>query len=530
LVDFILQSDIVSEQKLKLSLLLSKKIIELKKEVVIEPVAVETSKFDEIDSFEADLISTKEEIEQIDSEQNISQYRSQLIEIADAKYLQYKSFISDSIFGNPDDVYGIFTLDDLLDTELSLDKFSIMLILSVYSIKDINIPDDEITEYVDVLNNIDEMYKHVVRQNEIANEEIITRENNKKVIELYEKKIADCYFELENIFKVSSSMFSAIEPSFYDTLTNLQQKIANVKIQIEYLKIDTSNDLESVKKNIEDIVSQIEKVNNYLNSKQGEKDEASKVTKIKTFILFDVDDYSKKTFLYEDLLGDNPFIEPQAIVGNYVSNEDVNYQQNISKLISDLMLYGKCEYMLSVNTSTENYADKIEGIIYKKDKNGRVLRDEKTPLWRIRPTPTSNIRFIERKVLIPKDSELFSQVRSIIQKHLPKVEISEDEDFVMMVNLGCGIKRADEDLYNTAYRRFSDRVVNPLALFYEDGNYGKHYNKATKLKNKLSAEECELLEAYVVSSLQSLYEMGKEDSLYDFSFIDRMGGAKTYGI
>lgn len=531
---FVLQSDIAPDQKVILSLALSKNLIEMKQTKIIEApiVTVEeerTYTANEIDSFEEDLIGNEENIVQTELEESISQFRREQIEFANAKYEQYKTFIAGSSFGDLEEISGIFTLEDVVNDDYSIEMFAIVLNVSVSSIKKLSLSDEEIQVYIDILKNIDERYIKTINYEANLNEEKQRKVKEEKIISNINSKIELNSDRLKKLFESSSTLGTVLGQDFYDSLVAVQPRMEIVRKEAEKLKIGSLDNFEKIEIELDSIEKVLDELNRIINEKMSEEN-SLKPTEIKTFILFDTDEQSKKTFLYEDLLGNNPFIDMNAIIGNDVSEEDKNYQQNISKLIRDLMVYGKSEYMLSVNSSAENYGDKIESIIYKKDKNGNVQRDEKTPLWRIRPTKTSNIRFIERKVIIPQNSELLHQVKEIIQKYLPKVIIPDDQDFTMMINLGCGIKRADEELYTTAYRRFKERNVVPLALFYENGNYGKQYQKATKLKTRLSEEDCQVLEAYVVTSLQSLYEMSKTEPLYNFDFIDRMGGEKKYGL
>lgn len=520
LATFIIQSSLPSEEKIALSIALSKKLIENKQNIVSKTQvgSERTYTSTEINSFEEDLIETEEQVTQISPEETISDYRKEQLALAKSKYEQYKSTIAGNPFGDPEEVYGIFTLDDVNIDELSMDKFAILLNISVSSINDLSLSDDDIRAYADVLRNIDMMYTEAVRQDTIALNERIEQQQEQNLIESLSKTFDRISSKLQKLFAICNASEQTLENKYYEYLTELQQKLDPIKARIDRLEVGALTGTDELEKNLKVLEEEIEK-----ELKTKEKI-VIKPVPIKAFVLLDNDDESQKSFLYEDLLGENPFIETQAIVGNDVSSDDINYQQNISKLINELIVDGKCEYMNSVNTSYENYADKIESIIYKKDKDGKVVRDEKTPLWRIRPTPRSNVRFVEKKVILPKNSEILHQVKEIILKYLPNVIISEEEDFPLIINFGCGIKRADEDLYTTAYRRIKDRTATPLALFYEKGNYGLQNNKAVKLKNKLSANDCELLEEYISSSLQSFYEMSKKDSTYDFSFIDEMAG------
>jgi len=529
LITSIIQSDITPENKIKLSLMLSKKLIEIKQSKAEKtPVVIEEGPYTPsiIDSFEESLIVNEEKASYTEQEKEVSQFRREQIEFANAQYDKYKDFISSSIFSDPKEVYGILNFEYISQNGYLLDDFALYLVISVSSIKDLSLSDEEIQEYAKILRNLDEMFIKTKINYENSERERIRIEKEQKIINDINSKISDNNSKLQDLFSSSNALETIPEQDFFDTLMHLQHRLETVRKASENIKIGSLGNFEQIQLELNFIKEKIDELNEKIN----ERKQSLAPVEIKTFALFDTDDQSKKTFLYEDLLGDNPFIDMNAIIGNNVSEEDKNYQQNISKLIGDIMLFGECEYMHSINTSSSNYGDKIEGIIYRTDDKGNVLREEKTPLWRIRPTPRSNVRFIERKIVIPQNSELFNQVKAIIQKRLPKVIIPSGESFTLMVNLGCAIKMSDTEIYTTAYRRFKDRDVKPLSLFYENGNYGKQGQKATKLKTKLSDEECKAFDAFVVTSLQSLYEMSKEDPLYDFSFIDGMGGEKEYGL
>ena len=539
LITFIDESDISPEQKVELSLKISSILIEKSKTIVLEnPTVEEEIPSENFEEFENDLIDVSEGIDSINLEDNegISEYRRRQIELANAKYEQYESIIGTNALGSIEAVYANFKLSDINDKEPPMDNFLLYLFISVAAIRDKKLSDEEIAQYVNIIENIDQIY-----QREKENDRILQEKKNKlneklKIVNGIKEKYDDLYQRLKTAFSTRTFLSEESDKEFFKQLTDLQDRVKNIEASVIKLNLEsTEKEIETVSgilDNIEMILNTFEVNANVANEHPSYVEGNNTPIELRKFVLFDTNDQTKKSFLFEDMLGSDPFIDQAAISGNDVSSEDINYQQNIAKLIKELMTLGKSKYMHSINTSAQNYGEKILSIIYKTDKNGNIIRkpEDKTSLWRIRPTPTSNIRFIEREVVIPQDSELFAQVKELIQKHLPKVVIPKDKFFTIIVNFGCGIKKSDNDIYDIAYGRFKSRDVKRLALFYENGNYGKQQHKATKLKSKLSDIEYKLLEEYIVSSLQSLYEMSKADSKFDFKFIDSMGGDKNYGL
>ena len=528
LANLILNSNLEEQEKVNLTRTISKIIItSYKSKIKQEPVKDETKEYplDDITTFDdqleiVEIEESKSEDTELETKLEVSELKQKQIEYANNILNKYKMIFKNNNFSsNIEEISESFSLEEILDdienSHMDIDNYLILIAILIYKIKDINITPEEAQKYVDLLINYDSIYDFNIT------ETIKLREYYIHELEIFNKKVNDIYSILNRLNLTTDDT--------YNKLSDLRHEMNLIKEKIDNLDKSPFMEIDDIKKDIDNILSTIKYLHDNLIKSLGDKTE-SKSSQIKSFILFDIDKITGKPYIYNDILGKKETVEEQAIISSDASSYDINYQYTISKLIKDLMTYGTCEYMLSVISSSANKSEKVEQQVCQKEANGKVNRDKKTELWRIRPTPTSNIRFVDKKIVIPCGTELFYQVKEAIQKHLPKSKIADNEDFVIIVNIICGVKKTDETLYSEAIDRYERKESFPLSLFYENGNYKKSSRKPVQLKKKLSEEDLKKLDELIKSSLQLFSEMSKQDSNYNFDFINDMSGDKKYGI
>jgi len=268
----------------------------------------------------------------------------------------------------------------------------------------------------------------------------------------------------------------------------------------------------------------------------------TEVVSLKSFILFDgfkIDTEECLPYILYDLSENNSkcLIDKEILNGRTSLEND--YRVQMAKLITDLLLLGNPESLENkVGSVQDKKKNTTEPICYL-TKNGDVDWKSPSGMYRIRPTTNSVTRFAEQKIVLHKNTKIFRQVISLIKKYLPNTQISEDEDFMLYVNLGAAAKYSDEDLYGEVMKRYGVSrygiiskydVSSVLSLFYKNGEYKKMSNKGIELKDELSDSDCLILEQIISNSLEVYDELRELNSIYDFSIIDRMRGVKQYGL
>lgn len=167
---------------------------------------------------------------------------------------------------------------------------------------------------------------------------------------------------------------------------------------------------------------------------------------------------------------------------------------------------------MSSNPNVGDNSNQIINRVYYNNDNNHP-----TGILRIRPKSNSNLRFCEQTITFVKGTESFEQIKKIIQKHLPFVDISDDKDFQVFVNYASALKRGDKELYDTAIKRRDKKKSLLVKTFIDD----------FKGKKKLSIEECEFFDELVGLTLKTFDELRKQNDIFDFEIIDQMvGGIK----
>ena len=147
----IIESELSSEQKLLLTLKISKILIENGKELTTSQPIVEEQELvvtpEGLDSFEEGLIDTEREIAaETVAPVSVSKYRRRQISLAGEKYRKYLLLLPDSpFFARADDTYNTITLEQLENRELDMDKFCSLLVISAFAINVVPVPAVNVT-------------------------------------------------------------------------------------------------------------------------------------------------------------------------------------------------------------------------------------------------------------------------------------------------------------------------------------------------------------------------------------------------
>ena len=291
--------------------------------------------------------------------------------------------------------------------------------------------------------------------------------------------------------------------------------INSVKIYLSSIDIDklfmiNYEKYKEISTNLTNYLEAIEKfVNNNIDRKP--------ISKLENFILFA---YSKNNqpYFMEDLFDS----KHNMIDNRQFSNNE--YLKELGNLILDLFEYGEPSYTKFIDSKSSTGIDRVITHIYYPTKKGIVDRGNPTDMWRIRPNLSSNARFVDVKVVIPANTVIHKQVKSIINKYLPHIKIDDLKEFTFIVNIGAALKKADVELYSESIKRYDYVGIDILKLFYEKGRY--HKKDKCVIKSQLTSEEYILLDKYVSDSIKTLNDL--QDRNIDFNFSTLLGG--KYGL
>jgi len=450
--------------------------------------------------------------------------------ITEEEYIKYITFAK-SIFGKytlPKSKFGAFfpnssfhfkEIDDLkiIDSELfDIEKLeeirknegltydNLVLFMTVAIADILNKNSNRIKESYSLLVYYDSLYMNFVRKKDSIEESVIN--------------LSLKLNELSSNFNASKQ-----DKNFWKNISLLQDNIRKIENEIENY-ILSEEEIEKLNKTIKYLNEQINEFNKKLNSQTTNPEPRivkKEKTKIKSFILFEGNNVTSISeflpYIVMDLNEKNPrcLIDRQLLNGKN-SSEANNHYVKIPELMTDLLIYDNPRSVVSSNSSVERKKDNIIDFIYK-DKS----KKERTGMYRIRPNTNSNIRFAEQRIVLKKETEIFSQITTIIKKYLPNLDIDQQEDFAIYVNFGAGLKLGDEDLYSVCNNRYSKIGSKILTLFYENGLYSsKRNNKSLRLKEKLTNEELAELEKIIENSIGTYDKLRELDTRYKFDIID----------
>lgn len=372
--------------------------------------------------------------------------------------------------------YGEFNKDFLEDIkniieEEGYDSTNFICIIGIYINEILNNSNDEF--YPELCKLIDMYKKSVDRKNEI----------DSKVRELSDK-----IESLDNI------------KSFY--IDNLKSFLNDVKGNTAFLIND-----EYYRITIKQLSVYIQEIDKEFIS---EKKQRKPITTLNNFVLFARNENNNPYFLL-DL-----FDEKRNLIDSRLSSFD--YSKEYNDLLLDLFEYGEPSYMKSIDSKTSTGSDRVVMHIFNTTKKGEVDRKNPTDMWRVRPTLSSHIRFVERKIVIPRNKKIYKQVVEIVKKCLPHIKIDETKDFTFIVNMGTAVKKADVDLYQESIKRYDSNKLDIMQIFYVNDEY--HTKRGATLKDEFHEDneyDPMLLEDYIRKTIEILEYLEITNLNYQFS-------------
>ena len=411
----------------------------------------------------------------------------------------------------------ISTMEELtmiIDSEdLTFDDFSLVILSTIANI--LNFESNNVLQSYQKLQEIDFQYMNYLKKKDafLNTARQLFEKANKTIEELNKNKQFDEYGE--KVIEISQSIKKIID--------DLELHI------ISETSFTTFNKIINLLN--EELTSIIDLIENKPSYEEPSQPTTSQKTNIKSFVLFEgAHVFELDKFIPYILLDLDPKNQ-HCLIDTVLLNEKKpkeDYREEISKLITDLLIYDKPETAANSNSSVQKTKNNtVDFILY--DKNDREPKN-RTGMRRIRPSISSHVRFAERRIVISKNSTAFEQVTSIIKKYLPNVEINPDNDFSIFVNIASAFKTKDEKLYSTSIKRYNNNNSQILALFYKDNKYIKPNNSSVTLKEALSSIDCQLLENVILNSIEVYDRLRELDPRFNFDLIDSMRGSKKYEL
>lgn len=259
---------------------------------------------------------------------------------------------------------------------------------------------------------------------------------------------------ISKIEEIENQLKSIYQSQEYQNMD--QEKISNIQsecinIRNKYIDEKASYNLETFQKDVETISNLYVE----LMALVGEKHHEQEKTKhqIKAFIL---NDYAEKEE-YPYILTDLSYSSPRSMIDQGVNQKLPIACQDLSKMVKDIFYLGDMEESLNANSSSANILNKLIAAVTIKKGN-----KEKTGMYRIKPSVSSDARIIEKRYVIHHDTKLFKQLTSIIMECLPQAQINTEENFKLYINFVSALKAADESCYGEAIKRYNRSKLRKL--------------------------------------------------------------------
>ena len=328
-----------------------------------------------------------------------------------------------------------------------------------------------------------------------------------KYNELIDELIRNINIVLDELSKCYACSYGGKE-DYFEKLNDLQKTVLDVKREVDenLLSVGRFNELVENLNNIFREINLLEE-GNLQNSNMTVN---NNMIPIKSFVLFDYYDNGKEfvPYVVSDL---NPKSKSNLIDNSFDRGQLGCGFKDFEELINDLILLGEPRYIEASSSSISSNQGKIVNRVYYDNNN-----EKETGILRIRPRNNSILRFFEQKVMIKPGTKVFEQIKNIILKYLPNVQISDDEEFGIFINYASCFKMADEGLYDVAISR-RDKKKSYLVQTFVD-NF--------KNKTEFSDEECKMFEQMVILTLNAYEDLRKNNDNFSFSIIDSMGGVQ----
>lgn len=345
-----------------------------------------------------------------------------------------------------------------------------------------------------VLSNI--LYYMDKEQNEEKLKEY--KELSKNFIFKY-KKISEIEAEIETLKDKIMFFFNQnINNNDYTSLTDISIKLEETKIKFRN-GVEIIEELERLKYTLSQI---IDEQNDVLEMEQSN-------VKIKSLVLFDGNINENNEIV--------PYINSDLDKNNQVNMIDPsigkekieNSYKDLNELIEDLTIYDAPR----VTIGNSDKLNKIVTSVFRKNKKGEVVRTLKndTGMKRIRPTTSSNVRFIDEKFTFKKEFESYKEIVEIIKEVFPYVEIDERENFSIYLNFVSGFKLKDEDGYTKAILRQKE-------------SYQRQFLEEISSKKELTDLDRERLREILNVAKQTYQDLKELNQKLEFASINKMMG------
>jgi len=217
-----------------------------------------------------------------------------------------------------------------------------------------------------------------------------------------------------DVNKIIKALFANNQRKLWEDAEEFRKSIQNIIDEIENYII-SKKDFETIDKTIEYLNGIIKEkkqiIFGILNSNH--KEETTKI-KLKSFILFEGTDVTSLTenipYITIDLNEEsNKSLIDTSLLNSKNASEENNHYIKIPELIEDLLVYDNPRSISSATSSVEKKKDNIIDYVYE-SKNSRE-KENRTAMHRIRPTTNSNIRFVEQKIVLKKDTKILKKIK-----------------------------------------------------------------------------------------------------------------------
>lgn len=223
----------------------------------------------------------------------------------------------------------------------------------------------------------------------------------------------------------------------------------------------------------------------------------------KAFVLFDVDK-EMKPYICDDMIS--------SFIDNNV-NLELGYE-DFNKLINDLISSGEMEIISSNISSVSDVTHYCMLPVYY-DKTQRTASNA-TGLIRLKPRKNSDLRFVCREFILKKDSEIYSQVVTLLSRMFSNMKIDLNEDFKFIMNFAAGLKNSNEAIYSESIKRYKNSYLKKLLL-----------DDRENVKQRLNEDEIGILEDIIKATLEGYNKLQAMVEEFDFNIIDSLTGSNS---
>ena len=378
------------------------------------------------------------------------------------------------------------------------------------------IMNSEIKEYFDMhdLVEVTTRYNYFDLDDDLFSESFLTllskidKSSNKDDINVYKNILEKLCIKFELLISVNTISeqlknlysMSKLSEDNNQRLFIMQRSINEITTNKKYTDIEVQNVLNNIEENIRKVKSDLLK--NELNDDK---------LAIKSFILFDYyldDDKIKKTYILTDLDDKNN----KTMIDNSLdrSKIKINGYNDFNDLIDDLIINGDPSILKDKNDKL----NKLIKPVYYTQNAHQIIKskmDNATGMYRIRPTLTSFVRFIDEKIQIDNNSSNFEIIVNILESKLENVQINRNEPFILYINYLDAFKASDTEAYRISIKRQEKSKLRELLK-----------------KDKLDENDLKELTDIIDKTIDSFKKLKEINSNFDFKTIDKITNTNTY--